>query len=168
MSQREVMWSRTLAAIVAGGFIAGTIDIGAAALINHKPIAWVLHAIAGGLLAVASFRGGSATAWLGLLLQWGMSLLIAAIFCLGARRLRWIAERAVAAGLAYGVVIFLVMNYVVMPLSAWHRVNDFTPAKFVENLVAMLLFGLIVAVCAKYSLRPGAEPTVSEKVRAQR
>lgn len=163
MQARESVWRRTLAAIAAGGFIAGTIDIGAAALINRKSVTWILHAIAGGLLAAASFRGGSATAWLGLLLQWGMSLLIAAIFCVAALRLRWMLERTVFAGLAYGIVVFVVMNYVVMPLSAWHRVNDFPPLKFVENLAAMLLFGLIVAACARRGLRRGRSATVVKR-----
>lgn len=57
--------------------------------------------------------------------------------------------RWILAGLAYGVIVFVVMNYAVMPVSAWHRINHFVPAKFVENLLAMLVFGLIIAACAK-------------------
>src|SRR5438552_2068657 len=51
----------------------------------------------------------------------------------------------IAGGLAYGVGIFFVMNYVVVPLSAVHRVPHFTVQTFVENMLAMLLFGVIVA-----------------------
>ncbi|MFZ0869604.1 MAG: hypothetical protein WAM90_02635, partial [Rhodanobacter sp.] len=50
---------------------------------------------------------------------------------------------------AYGVVVFFVMNYVVRPLSAAWPKTHFTPAGFVENMLAMLLFGLIVAYCAR-------------------
>ena len=148
---------RILWAILAGGFIAGTIDVGAAALINMIDPHVILRFIAGGLLGKAALRGGAAVEWLGLVLQWGMSLLIAAIFVFAALRLRWLTARPVAAGLAYGVVVFVVMNYVVVYFSAWHRINHFTPASFIENLAAMLVFGLIVAFCARGFLgRPSA------------
>jgi hypothetical protein len=140
---------RVLWAILAGGIIAGTIDIGAAALINMIDPRVILRFVAGGVLGKAALQGGTAVQWLGLILQWGMSLVIAAIFALAALRLRWLTARPLAAGLAYGVVVFAVMNYVVVYFSAWHRINHFTPASFIENLAAMLLFGLIVSFCAR-------------------
>jgi hypothetical protein len=140
---------RPLLAILVGGLLAGTLDIGAASLINMIDPRVILRFIAGGLLGKAALQGGSAVAWLGLFLQWGMSLLIAAIFVFAASRLRWLTARPVLAGLAYGVVVFVVMNYVVVYFSAWHRINHFTPAGFVENLLAMLAFGLIVSICAR-------------------
>jgi DMSO reductase anchor subunit len=36
-------------------------------------------------------------------------------------------------------------NYLVVPLSAWHVVPHFTRSRLLENIVAMVLFGLIVA-----------------------
>lgn len=146
---------RVLRAILAGGFIAGTVDIGAAALINMIDPRTILHFIAGGVLGKAALQGGAAVEWLGLFLQWGMSLVIAAIFVLAALRLRWLTRRPVLAGLAYGVVVFVVMNYVVMFFSAWHRINHFTPRSFAFNLLAMLLFGLIVAFAARRFLVRG-------------
>ncbi len=135
----------TLAAILAGGFIAGTIDIGAAALINLANPVLILKFVAGGLLGRPALAGGLPVALLGLVLQWAMSLVIAAIYVVAARRLPVLRARWIGCGLAYGVVIFLVMNYVVVPLSAWGKAPGLTVEKFVENLVAMLLFGLIVA-----------------------
>jgi hypothetical protein len=44
------------------------------------------------------------------------------------------------------------MNFVVLPLSAVPIPLHFTATGFVENLAAMLLFGLIVAMLT----RPGA------------
>lgn len=141
--------SRAALAIFAGGLIAGTLDIGAAALINLASPRLILRFIAGGVQGSAALQGGAASEWLGLVLQWVMSLLIATAFVLPALRLRWMTSRWVAAGLAYGVVVFAVMNYVVVPLSAWHRVNHFTPGSFAMNLAAMLVFGLIVAFAAR-------------------
>ena len=143
---------RPVAAILCGGLIAGTLDIGAAALINTIDPRIILRFIAGGVLGSSALRGGAGVEWAGLFLQWGMSLLIAAIFVLAALRLRWMTARWMLAGLAYGVVVFLVMNYAVLPVSAWHRINHFTPAKLFANLLAMLVFGMIVARSARYFL----------------
>ncbi|MGH8182880.1 MAG: hypothetical protein ACREPH_04385 [Rhodanobacteraceae bacterium] len=152
LRSRSPIATRAACAIAVGGLLAGTIDIGAAALINMIDPRIILRFIAGGLLGKAALQGGTSSMWLGLLLQWGMSLLIAAIFVLAALRLRWMTVRPVWAGMAYGTVVFFAMNYVVMFFSAWHRVNHFTPATFVENLAAMLLFGLIVAFSARWFL----------------
>lgn len=152
-TQRDPATTRgALPAILTGGLIAGTLDVFAAALINRIDPRIILRFIAGGVQGKAALQGGAASAWLGLLLQWGMSILIAAIFVFAALRLRWMTARWIVAGLAYGVVVFAVMNYVVMPLSAWHRINHFTPAAFALNLLAMLVFGVIIAYCARRSL----------------
>jgi len=140
-----------LAAAAWAGLIAGTIDIGAAALINSVNLEIILHNIAGGVLGRAALSGGWPTALLGLLLQWAMSIVIAAIYIVTAGRLRALSRGWVACGLAYGIVIFLVMNYVVVPLSAWHRTPHFTTARLIGNVLAMLVFGLIVARFARGS-----------------
>jgi hypothetical protein len=143
------MPQRTLKAILTGGLIAGTVDIGAACLINGRSVPFVLHTIAGGLLARRTYAGGWQTALLGLVLQELMALLIAAIYVFAARYIRALTGRWIAWGLLYGVVIFVVMNYVVLPLSAWHVVPHFSAWKAFANLLAMLLFGLIVAFCSR-------------------
>jgi uncharacterized membrane protein YagU involved in acid resistance len=135
-------------AVLYGGFVAGTLDVLAAALINWLNPLIIMRAIASGLLGRAAFQGGLPVAALGLLLQWAMSLLIAAIFVFAARRLAWLGRRWVAAGLLYGVVVFVVMEYVVVPLSAAAKPH-FTALSFVENVLAMLLFGLIVSFFAR-------------------
>jgi len=146
-------------AIVFAGFVAGTVDIGAAALIYWLNPMIILHAIASGVLGKASYYEGTRSALLGLILQWGMSLLIAAIYVTAARRLRWLTANWLRGGLAYGVVIFIVMNYLVVPFSdSWPRhpftlhglMHRFPPDKLIYNLLAMLLFGLIVAFYANY------------------
>ena len=68
-----------LAAIAIGGLFAGSLDIFVAGAINHASPATILQAIASGLLGRASYDVGAGTVALGLLLQWLMSLAIAAI-----------------------------------------------------------------------------------------
>jgi hypothetical protein len=146
-----------LAAIFIGGFIGGSIDIGSAALISWLSPVVIMQAIASGLLGKASFQDGAAAAVLGLILQWGMALLIAAIYVLASRRLAWMNRHWEGAGIVYGVVVYVVMTYVVVPLSA----APFGPKAFQlplnyanigENLLAMILFGLIIASAARYFL----------------
>lgn len=135
-------------AILLGGFIAGTIDIGIAAAINERSPILILHVIAGGILGPASLGGGTLSTALGLLLQWGMSLIIAAIFVCAAQYLPEIRRRWLAAGIAYGIPVYLVMNFLVVPLSAWHRIPKITLYGVVANLLAMMLFGAIVSYFA--------------------
>lgn len=134
-----------LAAILLGGVIAATIDIGAACLISGRSPAFILQVIAGGVLAKASFEGGVPTMILGAVLQETMGILIATAYVLAARTIPVVSRSWILSGLAYGVVIFCVMNYAVVPLSAWKSTPHFTALKFAENMAAMLLFGLIVA-----------------------
>jgi hypothetical protein len=140
---------RILSAILYGGFVAGTIDIGAAVAINGISPLIVLRAIASGLLGKTAFQGGLPISLLGLGLQWAMSLLIAAIFVFAAEQMAWLKRHWVTAGVLYGVAVFGVMEYVVVPLSAAWPKPHFTAGSFIENLLAMLLFGLIVAFFAR-------------------
>lgn len=145
------MSEKTRAALLAalsGGVLAGTIDIGAACLITGRSVTYILQAIAGGLLGERSFSGGTQTAILGLFLQEFMGILIAAIYVGATFALPVLNQRWVRFGLAYGVVIFFVMNYMVLPLSAWRLVPHFSVAHFAANMAAMLLFGSIVAYFA--------------------
>lgn len=141
-----------LAAILWGGFVAGTVDVGAASLISgYSPIV-ILKYIAGGVLGRASLAGGMGNAALGLVLQWAMSILIAAIFVLALRGRITRPHLWTVWGIVYGVVVFAVMNYAVVPLSALRSVPHFSAFSFVANLAAMLLFGWIVGFFAKLLL----------------
>jgi hypothetical protein len=129
--------------------VAGTIDIGSAYLINGRSIPFILQTIAGGLLGQETYSGGSTTVIVGAVLQELMGIAIAAIYVVGCRLLPTLTEKWVAISLVYGGVIFLVMNYVVLPLSAWKYWPHFSAVAFTENLLAMLLFGLIIGYFAR-------------------
>jgi uncharacterized membrane protein YagU involved in acid resistance len=139
----------TLNAILFGGLIAGAIDIGAASLIAGRNPGFIMQVIAGGLLAKASFAGGARTMLLGFVLQELMGILIAAIYVALAKMLPALTRRWMISGLAYGVIIFFIMNYLVVPLSAWKSAPHYSALKFAQDLTAMLVFGLIVAFFAR-------------------
>jgi uncharacterized membrane protein YagU involved in acid resistance len=137
-----------LTAIILAGLVAGTIDIGAAALINGRDPMFISQVIAGGLLGKASFAGGMKTVALGVVLQWAMSMLIAAVFVVASGWWPTLRQNWWLAGIAYGVPVYFTMEYVVVPLSAWHRWPKFAALPFAENMAAMMVFGLIIAFFA--------------------
>ena len=125
-------------AALRGGLIAGVLDI-ADALIFHglRGVApsRVLQAIASGLLGRDAFGGGPATAALGLGLHFFIALTAASVYVLASLRMPLLLRRPVRCGAAYGLVVYAVMQWVVLPLSAfrpgppvlagidWGRVN---------------------------------------------
>jgi len=137
-----------LQAILLGGLIAGTVDIGAASLINMLSPVFISQFIAGGLLGKAALTGGMQAAALGVALQWAMSIIIAAIYVFASGWLPMLRRQWALWGILYGTPVYFVMTYVVVPLSAWHRVAKFMPLSFAENMAAMMVFGLIVAYFA--------------------
>jgi uncharacterized membrane protein YagU involved in acid resistance len=134
-----------LQAILFGGLIAGTVDIGAASLISGRSPVFISQFIAGGLLGRPSLDGGMQTAALGVALQWAMSVIIAAIYVLASTRLDMLRRNWLLFGILYGIPVYCVMEYVVLPLSAWHRVPKFVPIPFAENMLAMMVFGVVIA-----------------------
>lgn len=129
------------------GLVAGTIDIGAACTINQVGPVPILRFIASGLLGTPLAH----EPWvfcLGMVLQWLMSIIIAAIFVSAAARIPALLQRWVAAGIAYGVVVYFVMTFVVVPLSR-AKSGHVSWTSFAENLLAMIVFGLIVAYIAR-------------------
>jgi uncharacterized membrane protein YagU involved in acid resistance len=135
---------------ILAGLVAGTIDIGAACTINRIGPGPILRFICSGLLGTPLPHETWVYA-LGLGLQWLMSIIIAAIFVTAAMRMPVLLRRWIAAGIAYGIVVYFVMTFVVMPLSR-AKAGHVTLSSFIENLLAMMLFGLIVAyITAEFS-----------------
>lgn len=143
-----------LRAALFAGSVAGVLDIVAASLINLAPPQLILQSISSGLLGLASYAGGASTVLLGLILQIAMSIVIASIFAASTRRLPWLLSHPIAAGLAYGVGIFVVMNMLVVPMSAFApRPKHISLIWLILNLIAMLGFGVIVSVLVQRRIR---------------
>lgn len=147
--------SRLVKTSIYAGLIAGTVDIGSACVINFLNPGIILRVIASGVLGRAAFHEGDWVLALGLILQWAMSILIAALFVFAAAKSPGLRRRWVPAGIAYGIVVFIVMTFVVVPLSAAGLKPHFTLEYIGDNTLAMVLFGLIVAYVAKRGLADG-------------
>ena len=140
-------------AMVWGGALAGLGDITFAFVVNGLrgvgPVR-VLQSVAGGVLGPAAREGGVAAAALGGALHFLIAFAAAAVYWLASRRLRVLVRRPVACGLAYGVAVYLFMNFVVVPLSAAYFTPSHAPAAVLLNSAGhMLLVGLPIALAAR-------------------
>jgi hypothetical protein len=147
--------------ILVGGLAAGVLDI-ADAIVFHgvrgvAPIR-ILQAIASGLLGREAFAGGAATAALGLTLHFVIAIGAAAVYGLASRRRRLLVDRPWLAGPIFGLAVYAVMQYVVLPLSRF-RPGPPPPAGSVDwglvNLLAAHIFcvGLPIALAARWAQR---------------
>jgi hypothetical protein len=74
----------------------------------------------------------------------------AAVYYLASRKLGFLVSRAVVCGLLYGVAVYVVMNFVVVPLSASPpRGTPPRAAMIVPVIGHMLLIGLPIALAAR-------------------
>jgi len=130
-------------AIFWGGLIAGTLDICAAfvssGLRGVSPTR-VLQSIASGLLGKDAFNGGFATAALGLVLHFFIAMTATAVYYAASRKLKELVDQAIVFGLAYGVAVYVFMNFIVLPLSA-------VPFKTPHTLDAVVTAVLILMFC---------------------
>ncbi|HEX6899706.1 MAG TPA: hypothetical protein VF789_08335 [Thermoanaerobaculia bacterium] len=109
-------------ALLFGTLTVGTLDILDAFLFFYlyrevSPIR-ILQSIAAGVLGRESFQGGIPTAALGLLLHYFIAFMVVLTYWLASRRMPGLAHRPLLYGLLYGLAVYVVMNFVVVPLSA--------------------------------------------------
>lgn len=108
--------------VVYGGLVAGALDLiyicGLWAAHGVGPVR-ILHSIAAGWVGRdAALAGGHGTAALGFVSHFAITIAMACAYYLAARRLPALVRHPWRYGALYGVVLYVVMNYVVVPLSA--------------------------------------------------
>jgi hypothetical protein len=138
-------------AILAGGLVAGAIDIAYAITANYLQSGVspgrVLQSVASGLLGRGAFQGGAATAALGLLLHFAMTVAMAAIFLAAVRALPPLRQHLLLAGLVYGGLIYFAMRWVVVPLSRFPGdLRTFGALEFAVHAVGV---GLVIALAVR-------------------
>ena len=145
-------------AVMLGGLIGGAGDILFAIVfagIHGRTPVWLLQTVATGLLGQAAYDGGVGAALLGLAGHFAMSFLWAALFVTLASRFPPLVARPAVSGPAYGVLVFLAMRLVVLPLSAFPYPVSFKLDSAGPDLLShMFLFGLPIALAAARALAP--------------
>jgi len=146
--------SQAYQAIGWAGLLAGCLDITAAGVefaLNGKSPVHLFQGIAGGLLGMSSFQGGLATAALGAFFHFLIATTASAVFYGASRKLKFLVKHPIPSGLLYGVVVYIFMYYVVLPVSAYHTRIALPPAPELTRDVAvhMFLVGLPIALVVK-------------------
>ena len=139
--------------VIAGAtLLVGTLDISDAfifyGLRGTSPIR-ILQGIASGVLGRAAFAMGARSALLGLFFHYFIALSATTVFLLAAHRLP-LAQHPWLYGTLFGVALYLVMNYIVLPLSKI-GLRPLPPLVPLINGVAALVFciGIPLAFIAR-------------------
>jgi predicted ABC-type sugar transport system permease subunit len=151
--------SKPLVFVLAGGLLAGTLDIIYActfwALKAEVPAERILQSVAAGVLGQASFVGGARTAALGLALHYMIAVSMSVVYYLAARRWAILWQRPVALGAAYGLLLYGVMNFVVVPLSRAGSGSQDPLWIALTVAVHVVFVGIPIAVFARYAIDKG-------------
>jgi len=146
--------------VLAGGLVAGTLDIVYAwafwALKRGVSPTRILQSVAAGLLGQASFEGGARTAALGLVLHYFIALSMAIAYYVVAGRWPLLWRRPVLCGAGYGLLLYGIMNYIVVPLSAAGRGSKDPLWIILSIAVHMVLIGVPIALFTRRACAPPA------------
>jgi hypothetical protein len=152
-----VRWGK---ALIFSALTAGVLDIAYAILFSYfrsgTPPARLLQSVASGALGREAYAGGATTAALGLGFHFLIAFIITAIFFAAAARIPALTSRPLLTGALYGVGVYLVMNFVVIPLSKiGPRPLPAAVVVVTGVLVHMFLIGVPIASGARRAFRTG-------------
>ena len=141
---------RTALVVMIAWVLAGTLDITTAVFYYVGPssarVARLLQGIAAGVLGARAFDGGVATALLGLALHYLIALIWTLVFLVACRTLGALRRHLVLTGIVYGIIVWLVMNLAVLPLSNVAR-GPFQPrAATIAAIILILCVGLPISL----------------------
>jgi hypothetical protein len=157
--------ARAFDTIVYGGLVVGILDMLFAftfygLILGAKPLR-IFQSVAAGVLGrTAAVEGGIRTFLLGVLLHFVVATCIATVYYAATLILPVLIRHPVVSGLTYGMIAYLGMNYVVVPLSAIGGRSS-TPRLpiFLTGIIGhALLVGLPLGLLARRSAKSKAAP----------
>jgi uncharacterized membrane protein YagU involved in acid resistance len=145
--------------LIAGGIVVGSLDITYAILFwwfRGVAPTRVFQSVAAGVLGRDSFNLGMKSALLGAALHYFIAFSIVIVYYLASKWLPILIDHAVICGIVYGIGVYIVMNYVVIPLSNAARPKTFNLLWVsLSVIVHMFLIGLPAAFFARTARREG-------------
>lgn len=153
------------------GLIAGTLDISENLIFNafrHITPKMVFQYIASGLTGSWAFHAGAASVALGVAIHFAIAIFWTALFWAASRRLPVLIRRPILCGLAYGALVYVVMNFLVLPLTHVPRSHAaMSLASRVSGILALLVcIGLTIALLVRReALRSLPSPVWESEVR---
>jgi uncharacterized membrane protein YagU involved in acid resistance len=140
---------RTFSAICWAGLTCGVLDI-TAAFVTWAPKGVtptrILQGIASGVLGPRSFSGGRETAAIGLGFHFLIAFSAATVFYMASRKLLWMTQQPILAGVLYGVAVYLVMYWIVMPLSNFRKGPFSWSATVIAIITHVICVGLPISL----------------------
>ena len=140
-----------------GGYISGFLHLVVQqgivfGLILKTPMISALQFVASGIMGEAAFAGGLATALFGLVLDFIMITIMAGVFIFSVDRIPLLRRNVIVGSILYGFGVFLVMNFIVLPLSA-APVLPAPPLWLLIELVLqhILLIGLPLGILVQWN-----------------
>ena len=129
--------------------LTATVDILLALIINyHVPAAIIFRSIASGLFGKAAFVKASAMIYYGLFLHYFIAFTWTIIFFLFYNRLIGIVKFKIILVFLTGLIIWIVMNLVVLPLSRIPA-QQFHTLNVIEDMAALIIaYGLPITLIA--------------------
>lgn len=153
------MSGKTALVVLRVGLIAGTLDIADALIFSNLrgvTAAQVFRYIASGLLGPRAFEMGATACALGVLIHYSIALGWTGAFYAVSRKFGVMRRRPVASGLLYGVAVYVIMNFIVLPLSAVPRIGHVSLAGRVNGVLALMLcLGLTVSLLLRRNMPEG-------------
>ena len=119
-------------------------------VLGGVPLISLYQYIASGALGDSAFAGGIATALLGVLFHYLISIVIAGVFILSADRISLLRRYLIPGSLLYGFGVFIVMNMIVTPLSATPPLPTPTTSQLIVTILDhILVFGLLLGILVR-------------------
>jgi uncharacterized membrane protein YagU involved in acid resistance len=73
----------------------------------------------------------------------------AAVFYLASRKWMFLVEQPIVAGLLYGIPVYLVMNFIILPLSQVAQRPQPMSARIINLVILMFCIGLPIALIVR-------------------
>jgi hypothetical protein len=149
---RTTLPTSALFTILAGGAIAGTLDIAFAftfAGIHGASPLRVLQFIASGLLGKDSFGYGWWSGALGAVCHYTILTVATSLYLVASRSFSALAQRPFICGPLYGVAIYLVMNLIIVPLSAVQSHGHTLEGVIFDGASHLFFVGLPIALLVR-------------------
>ncbi len=103
----------------------------------------IFQGISSGLIGrTAAVQGGIGTALLGVALHFVVACGVVTVFVIASRWVRPLAARPLMSGILYGLAVYAVMNYAVIPMSAIGARAGATPLPVLANGLLIHAFGV--------------------------
>lgn len=136
------------------GLVAGTLDITENIIFNHfrgVTMKMIFQYIASGLIGMKSFSLGAESVALGVAIHYAIAMTWTVVFYFLSRKLLILTRQAAICGIVYGGVVYVIMNFVVLPLtSVPHSTKAITLASRVSGVLALLFcIGLAISLLTR-------------------